>query len=140
MDREYFYDAKFIGIAPIKIYQIKMDDIKKLSHYIVSNFGKFFVNFDDVHDVGFYLDSLDSFLDNNNNPYYETYHLVTTFPLGRSFLCTCVSLLLFENKANESSLNEIEIDNYKKMKETYNNQITFSNEYYGELYKKGKIK
>lgn len=151
MEYEFFYDARYLGTIPIEIYKIKIDDIKKLSQYIVSKFSDVFVNNDVDYslnsvnsfltDVEYYLNSIDSLLsDVNYNPYYEINNLINRYPLGRSFLQICISLVLLENKANELCLDEMEINLYNKMKVVYDNKILFSNEEYGVLHRRGNAK
>lgn len=131
MKKEFFYVAD--NVPKSVIYQIKIDDIKKLSQYIIDNFDKKFNDYD----IERYSDMLNSFFKNNqNNNYYEVYNILNKFDLGRTFLYNCILLIILENKNKEHGLDEVELNLYHKIKNSYDSKIKFSIEHYEELYKR----
>lgn len=144
MQKEYFYAPDIrhgmnaLG-EPSVINKISTEDIKHLAIYIVENFEP--VLREHVMTIGLgYIRALSEYSEENKDfPYSEIFEKLRSVD-NSEFLHHNIMLTLFEKKFREEGINEKDMDSYNKYQEQYQKKLEFNRQYYGDLFKKGKMK
>ena len=142
MAKQYFYAADAETESGRKeipnIYEISTESIKNLTNYVVNNLEPLART---ITEQEGYIDALYEYSQNNKEyPYSDIFDKIKSGSLSRRFFFTNITLSLLEKSFMENGINEKVASTYNKWLEEYNKQLNFSQEKYGETYKKGRNK
>lgn len=129
MEKKYFYvkpyDAKSCGLEEDLIYKLDVDNIN-----VLATFATTLTPLDEITESAGYAAALYDYYQNNDNYLKDCYSKITADSEGSAFLCTTISLCLFEKDFRERGIIEDNIERYNWDVINYQQQLYSNNQKY----------
>lgn len=137
MEQKYFYVKPDDTIPPKLpadlIYKININDINALALFSTTLIPE-----PEITESLGYSASLYTYYSQNNNELKDCYLKLVSNSRGQEFLCTSITLCLWEKMFRENGISEEMISKYNRSVESYKKQLIINNQQYSDEQSIGK--
>lgn len=138
MEQNYFYVKPYQPITSTLpddlIYKVNINEINALALFAITLEPEP----EDTESFG-YADALQKYYSQNDGELKETYLKLISNSAGNEFLCSTISLCLWEKIFRENGISEEMVERYNRCVNDYKNILIVNNEQYNQLVEGKKL-